>query len=491
VPSSAATYWARWTANTYNISYNTNGGIPANITAQTKTHGDDLRLSGTRVALIGHNYLFYTSSHNGAHYQPGDFYRTDAPTILTAQWSPVFYTITYDANVPAGVTVTNMPTNQMKRHGRDLILLNTVPVRPGHSFMGWSENRNATTPTYPVGMPNRYTADANVRLFAVWRQTGYTISYNANVPAGITVTNMPTSQLKFHGTDLTLRSNTPVHSMGFTFLGWSTNRNATTATFRADGTYTADAPAALFAVWRLPTLTVNHYLDEGYVIRFTRPDLTAQNKVIGHQQVVSNVLRDLFHLRVNPSVDDTFRSIADVCRGNNLTGDCTHTPPHVLTRNAFRDDLIEQFTPGGPMLFRSGWTGHILDDNPVSAYNFANHIIMMMPRHTTNSTTFVNQSEAIINRRSRGTLLHEIAHGLSAPDHYCYGNANDNGPANPCRNPTRDCWRCDLDLDENDIPNCVMTTSNIDLATVTVTDIFCDRCAGPNGFIRTYIRANN
>ena len=71
----------------------------------------------------------------------------------------------------------------------------------------------------------------------------YTISYDANGGSGA-----PDSQLKIHGTALTLSSVKPTRS-GYAFLGWSTNKNATSATYAAGGSYTANASTTLYAVW--------------------------------------------------------------------------------------------------------------------------------------------------------------------------------------------------------------------------------------------------
>ena len=73
--------------------------------------------------------------------------------------------------------------------------------------------------------------------------TTYTISYNANGGSGA-----PSSQTKYHGTALTLSSTIPTRS-GYTFLGWGTSSTATSATYGAGSSYTANASATLYAVW--------------------------------------------------------------------------------------------------------------------------------------------------------------------------------------------------------------------------------------------------
>ena len=78
--------------------------------------------------------------------------------------------------------------------------------------------------------------------------TTYTITYNANGGSGA-----PASQTKYQNQNLTLSSTKPTRS-GYTFLGWSTSSTATTATYAPGDTYTTNASATLYAVWRSPIL---------------------------------------------------------------------------------------------------------------------------------------------------------------------------------------------------------------------------------------------
>lgn len=74
--------------------------------------------------------------------------------------------------------------------------------------------------------------------------TTYTVSYNANGGTGA-----PSSQTKTYGQTLTLSSTKPTRT-GYTFLGWSTSSTATSATYSAGGSYTANTSATLYAVWQ-------------------------------------------------------------------------------------------------------------------------------------------------------------------------------------------------------------------------------------------------
>ena len=77
------------------------------------------------------------------------------------------YTISYDANGGS-----DAPENQTKTAGEDLILSSSIPLRTGYTFLGWATSRSASTAEY---QPNsKFTLDADITLFAVWKLTPYT-----------------------------------------------------------------------------------------------------------------------------------------------------------------------------------------------------------------------------------------------------------------------------------------------------------------------------
>lgn len=87
--------------------------------------------------------------------------------------------------------------------------------------------------------------------------TSYTISYNTNKGSGA-----PSSQTKWKDQTLTLSSTKPTRT-GYSFLGWSTSSSATTATYSAGGSYTANASATLYAVWKANTYTITYNANGG------------------------------------------------------------------------------------------------------------------------------------------------------------------------------------------------------------------------------------
>ncbi|MBR0355298.1 MAG: InlB B-repeat-containing protein [Oscillospiraceae bacterium] len=81
--------------------------------------------------------------------------------------------------------------------------------------------------------------------FTVGTVNSFSVRYDANGGSGA-----PAGQTKQRGQSLTLSGQIPVRE-NYRFLGWATKRGATAAQYQAGGSYTVEAPAVLYAVWKL------------------------------------------------------------------------------------------------------------------------------------------------------------------------------------------------------------------------------------------------
>lgn len=162
--------------------------------------------------------------------------KTVSFSVSVPAWTS--YKITYNANGGSGA-----PSSQTKWKDQTLKLSTTKPTKTGHSFLGWSTSSTATSATYAAGA--NYTNNAAATLYAVWKANTYTVKYDANGGTGA-----PANQTKTYGQTLTLSSTKPTRT-NYTFKGWGTTANATTAKYAAGGSYTANAAITLYAVWEL------------------------------------------------------------------------------------------------------------------------------------------------------------------------------------------------------------------------------------------------
>ena len=90
---SSTTLYAIWTAKTYSVTYDANGGTGA-PSKQTKTYGTALTLSSAKPTRTGYTFKGWATSGSGSvAYQPGDSYTANAAVTLYAVWEPVQRTL--------------------------------------------------------------------------------------------------------------------------------------------------------------------------------------------------------------------------------------------------------------------------------------------------------------------------------------------------------------------------------------------------------------
>ena len=100
----------------------------------------------------------------------------------------------------------------------------------------------------------------------------YQIKYNSN--GGSTVTE---EQTKKHDVDLTLITAEPTRN-GYTFLGWSTTANATSAQYQSGGKYSDNVARILYAVWSANNYTITYNLNGGTVGTANRTNYTIETE---------------------------------------------------------------------------------------------------------------------------------------------------------------------------------------------------------------------
>ena len=124
----------------------------------------------------------------------------------------------------------------------------------GSSDFGQSTNQFRFTETLTAGTTYlygvKYYNSTNTGSIPFRFEEIYAVSYNANGGSGA-----PSAQDKFYNKALTLSTTEPTRT-GYTFKGWSTSSTATSATYAAGGSYTANADATLYAVWEANKYTV-------------------------------------------------------------------------------------------------------------------------------------------------------------------------------------------------------------------------------------------
>lgn len=251
VPKNSSTIlYAHWTAKKYTVTFNENYGSKKTST-KTVTYESSYGTLPTPTRT-GYNFDgWYTSASGGTQRKATTIVYTSSNHTLYAHWSLKTYTISYNANGGSGA-----PASNTAKHAQAFIVSSETPKRNGYTFLGWSTAKTTDTSiSCPAG--GSYAVTKNTTFYAVWKANTYKINYNANGGNGA-----PASQTKTHGTNLKLSSTIPTRT-GYTFLGWSTSKTATSATYKASGIYTNNVNTTLYAVWKINTYTVSYNANGG------------------------------------------------------------------------------------------------------------------------------------------------------------------------------------------------------------------------------------
>lgn len=181
---------------------------------------------------------------------------TQYTVVINASWETYYSGAQTNYGMTAasgGVTKTISAFNGTKRSSGSGSFTGTYSI----------SGNGAATKTITVTFKNFNTdngdsASKNVTFsVSVPAWTSYTIKYNANGGSGA-----PGNQTKWKDQALTLSTTKPTRT-GYTFLGWSTSSSATSATYSAGGSYTANSAATLYAVWKALTYTVKYNANGG------------------------------------------------------------------------------------------------------------------------------------------------------------------------------------------------------------------------------------
>lgn len=132
-----------------------------------------------------------------------------------------------------------------------------TPVRPGFTFDTWMADTNSDNvgDFNMAGFDDAFIVNQNWHLFSTWTENGYNIAYNANGGSG-SIANQTT----LYTADVTLAADGFTRD-GYSLAGWSTEPNATVATYQRGQTTNRlcgdkDGTITLYAVWTVQKINV-------------------------------------------------------------------------------------------------------------------------------------------------------------------------------------------------------------------------------------------
>lgn len=168
------TLTAQWTPNTYQVSYNANGGTGAPQN-QSFVYNSGACISTQVPSRAGYRFLYWDC--NGTHFNPGAAIPTGWGSFtLVAQWEENEYEIKY---LPGKYGAVDAPSlSQTKRGSVDIHLGGNSYkqfYRTGYHHIGWTTIDGGSK---EYDFEEIYTEDAAIILYPAWEPNKYTIHYD-------------------------------------------------------------------------------------------------------------------------------------------------------------------------------------------------------------------------------------------------------------------------------------------------------------------------
>ena len=183
------TVYVVFTANTYKIAFNNNGGTGSMDTI-TCTYDKDCTLTKNAFTKTGYTFAGWSKTSTGAiEYTNGSTVKNLAASgsiTLYAKWTANTYTITYNANGGSGTTEKTTCT-----YDTNCTIAANSFTKTGYTFASWTKDSTTGT-SYAAGSTVKNLATSgNVNMYAKWNTNTYKIAYTMN--NGTQGTNKPTS----------------------------------------------------------------------------------------------------------------------------------------------------------------------------------------------------------------------------------------------------------------------------------------------------------
>ena len=173
------TLYARWTANTYTVRYNSNGGSGS----MADTYGTRSHLRKNGFSKYGHTFAGWSTIKNG------NVELSDGAAITTltavhgnvvtlyAVWSTVWHRLTLDAETNHGSPNTEIDVS----HGSSMGSRMPVPTRKNYVFLGWF-----TEPTGGTLIDMDYIITGPMKLYAQFKiDASVCVQVNGRAISGI------------------------------------------------------------------------------------------------------------------------------------------------------------------------------------------------------------------------------------------------------------------------------------------------------------------
>ena len=240
------------TQTEFTVSFDPNGGDGAMDDLVFKKNVTQ-HLTANTYTRTGYTFKGWSLKAGGeVAFEDGEAVTVSSDQTLYAVWSKdkvVTYTVKFNT-----ADATGTMSDQVFTAGTAQKLFKNTLKKEGYTFVGWSENKDGSV---KYKDEESVTMRTNITLYPIFTETKYTVKFDANGGTG-----SMKDQVYTYGTSQAITANSYTRD-GYNFLGWSTDKSATKATYTDKQTLKAEKDMTLYAVWEAADLTITYKSNGG------------------------------------------------------------------------------------------------------------------------------------------------------------------------------------------------------------------------------------
>lgn len=248
--NSGTTLYAKWTANSYTVTFNANGGTTPTA-SKSVTYASTY---GTLPIPTRTGYTFggwYTATSGGSAVAASTTVSITSAQTLYARWTANTYTVVYNGN---GSTSGSMSSVTHTYDAAKNLTANAFK-KTGYTFQGWAKSASGAKEYDDGASVKNLAASGTMNLYAKWTANTYTVKFNANGGDGTMADQTYTYDVAANINKATFTRR------NYAFVGWSESPSGAVAYSDQQSIENklTSGSMTLYAVWELVCSTVTVY----------------------------------------------------------------------------------------------------------------------------------------------------------------------------------------------------------------------------------------
>ena len=243
------------------VSFNTHGGSAVSNVTAVKTKAMPAISAPTRTGYT-FNGMYDAASEGTQYYtSTGASARTwdknDASFTLHAQWTPITYTVKFNANGGTG----SMSNQTGIAYDSETTLTANAFTRTGYTFQGWATSAGGEVVRADRAVHGNLSSTQNaiVDLYAVWQPKTYTVSFSQS-GTGYASGGQTANKTATYDADMPGSISLPTAANGYAFMGYYDNLDPLgtqyyTSTGASAHVWDKDEGATLYAYFKKAEIT--------------------------------------------------------------------------------------------------------------------------------------------------------------------------------------------------------------------------------------------